>query len=107
MIKVLYHRDRNRLSVSGHAKSGEKGHDLVCASVSILCYTLAALVKNMENAAQARYPTVKLSEGDALIDCKVPNKYKSTVTFAFDSICAGFDMLAQNYPDNISYEIRK
>lgn len=106
MITVLYHRDRNRVSVEGHAHSGEVGHDLVCASVSILCHTLAALVKNMESAGQTRYPTIKISEGDALIECNVPKKYKATVTFAFDAICAGFDLLAQSYPDNISYEIR-
>ena len=35
MITVVYHRDRNRVSVEGHAQSGEVGHDLVCASASI------------------------------------------------------------------------
>ena len=27
-------------------------------------------------------------------------------TLAFDTICAGFELLAQSYPENISYEIR-
>ena len=107
MIKVLYHRDLNRVSVEGHAQSGEVGHDLVCASATILVYTLATLVENMERAGQIRYPTIELNEGQALIVCKVPSKYKATVTFAFDAICAGFDLLAHDYPDNISYEIRQ
>ena len=106
MITVVYHRDLNRVSVEGHAKSGEVGHDLVCASASILVYTLATLVRNMERAGQTKYPTVELNEGQALIACNVPSRYKNTVTFAFDAICAGFDLLAQDYPDNISYEIR-
>ena len=106
MITVVYHRDLNRVSVEGHAKSGEKGHDLVCASASILTYTLATLAKNIESAGQIRFPTIELNEGQALIACKVPSKYKTTVTFAFDAICAGFDLLVQDYPDNISYEIR-
>lgn len=106
MITVVYHRDLNRVSVDGHALSGEKGHDLVCASASILGYTLAALVENMKAAGQTRYPTIELEEGHALIDCNAPSKYKTMVKFAFDSICAGFDLLAQSYPDNISYEIR-
>ena len=105
MIKVLYHRNLNRVSIEGHAHSGEIGHDLVCASTSILAYTLAAFVNNMKEAGQTKYPTIELKEGQALIACNAPSKYKNTVTFAFDAICAGFDLLAQDYPDNISFEI--
>ena len=106
MITVVYHRDRTRVAINGHAYSGEKGHDLVCASASILAHTLATLAKNMEQAGQIKYPTIELGNGEALIYCNVPSRYKTTVTFAFDAICAGFDLLAQSYPENISYEIR-
>ena len=106
MITVVYHRDLNRVTVEGHAQSREIGHDLVCASASILAHTLAALVSNMKKSGQTRYPTIEISEGQALIQCNVSNRYKPTVTFAFDSICAGFELLAQSYPENISYEIR-
>jgi hypothetical protein len=60
----------------------------------------------MQKAGQTRYPTIEISEGNSLIQCNVANRYKPTITFAFDSICAGFELLAQSYPDNISYEIR-
>ena len=103
MITVVYHRDRNRVELEGHAYSGEAGHDLICASAS---HTLATLTKNMENAGQIKHPKVEIAEGYALISCNVPGRYKPTVTFAFDAICAGFDLLAQSYPDNISYQIR-
>lgn len=106
MINVVYHRDLHRVSVRGHAKSGEAGHDLVCASASILAYTLAAFVENMKVAGQVKYPTLELKEGDALISCDPPKRYKGSITLVFDSICGGFELLAQNYPDNISYEIR-
>lgn len=105
MIKVIYHRDLNRVSVTGHAQSGEVGHDLVCASASILVYTLAAVVQNMKQAKQVYNPTTELKEGDALISCDPPTKYKNSVTLVFDSICGGFDILAKNYPDNISFEM--
>ena len=105
MIKVTYHRDLNRVDVSGHAYSGEAGHDLVCASASILAYTLASFVANMEYGRQVKNATLKLEEGDAIICCDTPNEIKATVTFAFDTLCAGFELLARNYPDNISYQI--
>ena len=106
MIKVIYHRDLNRVSVVGHAMSAEKGQDLVCASASILIYTLASFVENMKDAGQVYNPTVELKEGDALISCSPPNKFKKSVTLVFDSLCAGFEILARDYPDNVSYEIR-
>ena len=105
MIKVVYHRDLNRVTVEGHAKSGETGHDLVCASATILVYTLASFVENMKNARQAYNPKTELKEGDALICCTPPNRYKGAVTLVFDSICGGFELLARDYPDNISYEV--
>ena len=106
MVKIVYHRDLNRVTVEGHAKSGEAGHDLVCASVSILVYTLASFVENMKRAGQVYNPTSELKEGDAVIYCSPPTKYRASVTLVFDSICAGFELLARDYPDNISYEIR-
>lgn len=106
MVKVVYHRDLLRLSMEGHACGGEEGHDLICASASILAETLAELVANMKKSGQTRYPTVRLSKGEALIQCTVAKRFEPVVRFAFDAICAGFELLAQSYPDNISYEIR-
>ena len=106
MIKVVYHRDLNRVSMVGHAKSGEIGQDLVCASASILIYTLASFVENMKGAKQTYSPTIVLKEGDALISCSPPSRYKGPITLVFDSVCGGFELLARDYPDNISYEIR-
>ena len=106
MINITYHRDLNRVEMQGHAQSGELGHDLVCASATILVYTLATFVENMKKAGQVYNPTAELKEGEALIYCSPPTKYRSSVTLVFDSICAGFELLARDYPDNISYEIR-
>lgn len=105
MVKIIYHRDRHRVSITGHA-GGEVGNDLVCASVTTLAYTLAAFVKNLESSGQVRYPTVKLDEGDALISCDSARRYKTAITLVYDSICAGFELLSSNHPDKILYEIR-
>ena len=105
MVTVIYQRDINRVSVEGHARSGEVGHDLVCASASILAYTLASFVENMKIEGQTKHHKVELKEGRTLISCDAPKRYKSAVTLVFDSICAGFELLAHDYPDNISYKI--
>ena len=106
MIKVVYNRDVNCVTVEGHARSGEAGHDLVCASASILIYTLASFAKNTQKAKQSHKLTLKLDSGDAEVSCKPKKPYKGAITLVFDSICAGFELLARNYPGNISYEIK-
>jgi uncharacterized protein YsxB (DUF464 family) len=107
MIKVVYHREHNRLSVTGHANSGEPGHDLVCASVSTLVYTLAANVEALTDMGKVREPTIDLEAGGAVIWCKPIRRYSAVVRLIFGSICAGFALLAETYPDYISYEVRE
>lgn len=105
MIRVTYCRKDHCLTVEGHALSGEPGQDLVCASASMLIYTLAAFVANTVNIGFATEKVIKLESGDAEVSCKVKGAHDMTVALVFDSICAGFDILAQNYPENVKYEI--
>lgn len=106
MIQAIYYRSYNRLTVTGHANSAEPGHDLVCASASMLAYTLAANVASMADNGQVRQPIIKNNEGDTEISCNPRHNLKNTVTLVFDSICLGFGLLAHDYPEYISYEIR-
>lgn len=107
MIKVVYYRNFNRVVIEGHAKSGEAGHDLVCAATSALAYTLATNVAHMKKGGCLRIaPQIKLESGDAEIRCAPRRRFKATATLIFDTICVGFEMLAQQYPQNISYEIK-
>lgn len=106
MINVVYHRKYHRLSIEGHACSGEPGHDLVCASASILAYTLAASVANMSAAKQVRDARIDLKEGAGEISCNTVRRFDAPVTLIFDTLCAGYELLANNFPDNISYEVR-
>lgn len=106
MIQVVYHRAYHRVTIEGHAYSGEPGHDLVCASASILTYTLADRVIHLAASKQAREPVTKLEVGKAEISCNPSHRFKAAATLIFDSICAGFELLAAQHPQNISFEIR-
>ena len=105
MIEVIYCRSKHRLTVKGHANSGEKGRDLVCASASILAYTLASFVTNLAESGQATAKVIKLKEGNAKVSCQTHARNEAAVTLAFDAICAGYDLLANSYPQYIHYEI--
>ena len=106
MIQATYYRKYNRLTVTGHAGAAEQGKDLVCASASMLAYTLAANVANMADNGQVREPIIKLDEGNTEISCNPRHNLKASVTLVFDSVCVGFELLAHDYPEFIKYEIR-
>ena len=106
MIQAVYYRKYNRLTIEGHARSAEPGHDLVCAAASVLAYTLSANVANMADHGQVRQPIIENTPGKTEISCNPVSRHKSTVALVFDSVCVGFELLALNYPEYISYEIR-
>lgn len=107
MIQATYYRKYHRITIEGHAHSGEPGHDLVCAAVSALAYTMAGNVANMAMNKQVREPVINLDAGKAEVSCSPVSRLKATVTLVFDTVCVGFEMLASNYPDYITYEIRQ
>lgn len=105
MIRVIYYRSYNRLTIEGHAHSGEPGQDLVCAACSALAYTLAANVGRLESQGQVQDVIVQLEPGNAEISCRPNNKYKAIVACIMEAICVGFEILAADNHEYISYEI--
>lgn len=107
MIEVRYDRKALELTVKGHAQSAEKGKDLVCAAASILVYTLAADVNRLTEGGTdvISRQTINLTEGDAKITCRPVLGKKAVATVIFDSVVAGFDVLAQQYPEYIKFSL--
>lgn len=103
MITVTYDRNHSSISVKGHAGSGESGHDLVCASVSILVYTLAVNVNSLKANGTANKIKIKTDSGDSAIMCRTIPEFKSVTMLVFNTICAGFELLAHQYPQNIKF----
>lgn len=106
MIEVTYYREHNRLTVTGHARSDEYGKDLICAAVSALALTMAANVGNMASKGYVNEPVTKLEEGNAEISCKARTRYRDSVRQVFMSVCVGFEILADQWPQYISYSVR-
>ena len=105
MIKAVYDRKENKITVEGHAYSGEPGHDLICASASVLIYTIAASVNSMQQNGHVETSVISLESGNGTVGCVPYRQFKDAITMIFDSICAGYELLATNYPENVSYTI--
>ncbi len=105
MIKVKYNRTYNRVTVLGHAESAPKGEDLVCSAASILVHTLAANVGHMEHSGAATQCVAEIKEGFAKVSCRAVRGYEAVVASIFQAVCVGFEILADKYPENISFKI--
>ena len=91
------------IEASGHAGYAEAGKDLVCASVSILMYTLAHAIIELHRRWEFKEdPTIELTNGDACIKCKCDDYAIFAVAYQdFEMIEDGFNILAENYPQYV------
>lgn len=106
MIQVTYNRRSHKIIAKGHANSAEKGADLVCAAASVLLYTVAANALSLKEKGYTRHVTAKLNEGDSEIVCVPKCRYESVTDVVLSAVCVGFELLAKQYPANVSYETK-
>ena len=100
-VKIGYRAEARECSlrVEGHAGQADMGRDLVCASASILAYTMAQIVKAMDAHKDfAEPPTIELESGDATIVCRAKDDYIfAEVLQDLFVIKTGYALLAHNY----------
>lgn len=101
MIAVRYNRRDTTISIKGHANSAPKGKDLVCAGASTLAFTLIAALQ--EGEARFR-PVLSQHEGDLKIECSPTRACEDECRAIMDTIMTGFEVLADEYPDNVHTE---
>lgn len=95
-----------QMTLKGHAGQADHGYDIVCASASILAYTVAQIVKAMEQHGDLLgEPTIELNEGDARILCRCREAdVFGELVHTFFVAHVGYLLLAHNYPEFVSLE---
>ena len=104
MIKVTFtERGRNlSLRLEGHAGYAEIGKDIVCASASILAYTVAQYVMEAEHNGDLVSPAeIKLESGDTVISCEPSNNISLGMQNMFLFAKMGYALLEHNYPQYV------
>lgn len=90
------------LTLSGHAGAAPAGVDTVCAAASMLAYTVAQEVLEMQGKGKLRKKaTIKLDQGAALITCKPKKCAWSEALHLYKVAQTGYRMLAANFPENV------
>ena len=101
MLKVRFKDKSNKLTlkIDGHAGQADIGHDIVCASCSILAYTVAQLVNNAEAVGDlVEAPEIKLESGNAIVSCIPSEEVYNTILGIYMFAEVGYKLLAHSFP---------
>lgn len=98
MVEVCLPRPESntlRVRVTGHAGSGPKGHDLVCAAVSALVFTMLG---GLEKVAEAEI-TGTMRSGECDVEVRVPLEKIKDLMQVTELFRHGFQRLVETYPN--------
>ena len=98
MIVVKYNRRETTMTISGHAMTADKGKDLVCAAASVLGFTLIACVADSE---EKFLPVLTQKDGELRVACSPGRSFVTPCRRVMDTIFTGFEVLANEHPDNV------
>ena len=104
MLKVTFKEEEGKLTLEleGHAGQAEIGQDIVCASASILAYTVAQFVKDAFARGDLKSPPeIKLESGDAFISCEPTDDILFGMQDCYLFAELGYHILAYNYPQYV------
>lgn len=104
MVEIKFSKDNNKIKLflDGHAGQADIGQDIVCASASILAYTVAQIVTDAyEERKLKRKPMVELEKGKAVIVCEPKDEYYAEMLYAYFVSQVGYNLLSCNYPQYI------
>lgn len=104
MITITYSLKRREMRMKGHADYSEPGTDIVCASASMLFYTLCQSLVSLEDSLATK-PKMEMTKGRAAVKCIPKAEHEGTIDVIFWTILNGFHMLAQQYPENVCLKI--
>ena len=107
MIKIHFWQEKDKgsihMKVKGHAETAPKGADLVCASATMLVYTVGqAMIFMYEQGQLEEKPRISIREGKAIVVAKPKEDYYAEVLHTFWVAQCGAHTLAYNYPEAVS-----
>ena len=109
MIKIHFWQEKDKgsihLKVKGHAGTAPKGQDLVCASATMLVYTVAQAMSFMHEQGQLEEkPHIKIREGKAIVVARPREDFYAEALHTFWVAQCGAHLLAKNYPEAVSLD---
>ena len=93
------------MKLQGHSDSAPKGEDLICASATMMAYTVAQAVQFLyENDKLQMKPKIAIKDGEATIIATPKEDAYAEVLHTFWVAQCGIHVLAHNYPSHVTLE---
>lgn len=105
MINITFKPNTLELEIKGHSEHNEKGEDIVCAAISTLFYTLGQALYDSKEMLKEE-PIFKDEEGNGIICCTPKEEYQGNISLIYMTILTGMQLVAENYKENVSFEVR-
>lgn len=107
MTKVELIQNKNGgivFSCEGHAGYADKGSDIVCSAVTILCFVLCNQAKSYyDRSMLANEPVIWLDSGECHIDISPKSKHRGIIKAFFEGVCEGFRAIENEHPENVVF----
>ena len=108
MITAKFYKKTNgsiHMTLRGHAGTAPKGEDLVCASATMLAYTVAQAIQFMDEQDKLlKKPKIRIMDGEAVIIATPKEDAYAEALHTFWVAQCGIHVLAHNYPSNVKLE---
>lgn len=109
MVKARFSTDKDSQSITlrltGHAGAADPGYDIICASATILVYTVAQTAKFMYDEGKLRKrPRIKLDPGEAVITMKPKAEDYAEALHTYFVAQVGYSLLEHNFPEYVNFE---
>lgn len=93
------------MTLKGHAQAAPKGEDLICASATMLAYTVAQAMQFLHEQGMLRKkPKIHIRDGEAVIIATPTEEAYAQTLHTFWVAQCGIHVLAHNYPQNVKLE---
>ncbi len=102
MIRARYRREAPELTIAGHAGYAPAGQDIVCAGVSALTGALLMTLKEREDAGDGGLE-FRYDREEMTVRWRA-ERDEEAIRTAFDTVWAGIELLAEEYPDYVRAE---
>lgn len=103
MINVTFTEEGNKFSLrlEGHAGYAEIGKDIICASATILAYTVAQFVLEAEHRGETDACEVRLESGEIIVSCEAKEDALNEMQKMYSFAMKGYQLLANTYPQYV------
>ena len=100
MINITFNPNTYTLDITGHAKHGKKGEDIVCSAISTLFYTLGESLYQSREMLSEDF-VFKGSDGNGHLSCKPKPEYEANISLIYWTRLNGFELVKNNYPQTV------